>query len=117
MLKTKEQQRIFISFIFYIIAIGLAIIEHFIQGSAFDFSTIIIMPFPYFLYYVLISKTVDENIIWPLFILLLIISLISAGPSKNYNFICEMLEIGLFIVEVIVAFVVKIFRSYIVKKE
>lgn len=108
MLKIEKRQRIFIAFIFYVIAMGLAIAEFFIQGEILNFKTVIVMAFPYFIYYILISKTIDENTIWPIAALIMGVLFVYEGKAEeNSNMLCEILEIILFGIQIVVAFISK----------
>jgi len=115
MLKNAKQQRILIAFIFYIIAIGLLIVESLIDGFDLAFQIIIVAPMSYFFYYILISKTVDEAILWPLIVILGMCVFMYGFSDKDYNTLCEILEVVLFVIQIITAFVVKFIREKIFK--
>lgn len=116
MLKIEKRQRIFIAFIFYVIAMGLAIAEFFIQGEILNFKTVIVMAFPYFIYYILISKTIDENTIWPIAALIMGVLFVYEGKAEeNSNMLCEILEIILFGIQIVVAFISKEVRRKVME--
>lgn len=111
MLKGKKEQRTLVAFIFYILAIGLAILECYIESIRISFPIVIASPILFFIYYILISIMVDENKVWPLAVLFGICVLLFSISTGEISLICEILEIILFVIEIITAFVVKIVRK------
>lgn len=116
MLKGKKEQRTLVAFVFYILAMGLLIVECFIESITISFPIVIISPITFFIYYILLSIMVDENKLWPLAVLFGICIILYGFSSGDTPLICEILEIALFIIEIITAFVVKFIRGQITKK-
>jgi len=111
MLKGIKEQRTLVAFIFYILAIGLAILECYIESVRITFPIVIAAPILFFIYYILLSIMVDESKLWPLAVLFGICSLLfSLSISVKVSLICEVLEIALFVIEIITAFIVKFVR-------
>ena len=110
MLKTEKQQRTMVAFIFYLIAMVLFVGECLVGGHSLSFPTIVGCPAPYFIYYVLISKIVDENVIWPIIVIIAICVLLCILPSEGEVVLFEIVEVLLFILQIVVAFIVKFLR-------
>jgi len=113
MLKGIKEQRTLVAFIFYILAMLLLIGECFIISERIAFPIIIATPIVYFIYYTLLSIVIDENKLWPLGVLFVMCVIIYGLSSDQTPLICEILEIALFIIEIITAFAVKFIRIHL----
>lgn len=107
----KEQRRYVIALIFYIIGIGLAFIEYFIKVLDLDFVIIVGTPIVYPIYYILLSTTIEECKIWPLVALCGIFLLMDLPretvPSEPNYVICDLLEIILFVIQIVTVIIIK----------
>ncbi len=108
--KIKER-RLKIAFIIYLIAIPIIIIESFIASRELSFTLIIGSPMIFSFLYMAVSSSFDNNEVWQWVIIFGLCVLGEAFNIKSTNYICTLIDVSFFVIEVILAMIVKSYNK------